>query len=72
MELELFADDRVGLLSDITRMFRENGLCIKKAEISTIGGKASDTFHIVDVAGNPVDLKIINSSVDKSNLLPCK
>ncbi|KAK4752743.1 hypothetical protein SAY87_021541 [Trapa incisa] len=61
LELELYTDDRVGLLSDITRLFRENGLCIKRAEISTRGGKAKDTFYVADVTGNPVDLKIIDS-----------
>ncbi|KAI4366932.1 hypothetical protein MLD38_022732 [Melastoma candidum] len=61
LELELFTEDRVGLLSDITRIFRENGLCIKRAEISTVNGKARDTFHVADVTGNPVDLKIIES-----------
>ncbi|KAJ0972548.1 hypothetical protein J5N97_020507 [Dioscorea zingiberensis] len=38
LELEFRAEDRVGLLSDITRIFRENGLCIKRAEISTENG----------------------------------
>ncbi|KAM7509278.1 hypothetical protein LguiA_019731 [Lonicera macranthoides] len=61
LELELCTEDRVGLLSDITRIFRENSLCIKRAEISTKGGKANDTFYVTDVTGNPVDPKIIDS-----------
>ncbi|KAE9584457.1 hypothetical protein Lal_00042722 [Lupinus albus] len=61
MELELSTKDRVGLLSDITRIFRENSLCIKRAEISTENGKAKDTFYVTDVTGNPVDPKIIDS-----------
>lgn len=61
LELELCADDRVGLLSDITRIFRENGLSIKRAEISTKGGKAVDSFYVTDVTGNPVDAKTIDS-----------
>ncbi|XP_030527532.1 ACT domain-containing protein ACR6-like isoform X1 [Rhodamnia argentea] len=61
LELELCAEDRVGLLSDITRVFRENGLCIKRAEISTKDGKAKDTFYVSDVTGSPVDLRIIDS-----------
>lgn len=60
LELELFSEDRVGLLSDITRIFRENSLCIKRAEISTKGGKAKDTFYVTDVTGNLVDPKIID------------
>jgi hypothetical protein len=61
LELELCTEDRVGLLSDITRIFRENSLCIKRAEISTKGGQAKDTFYVTDVTGNPVDPKIIDS-----------
>ncbi|GFY87594.1 ACT domain repeat 6 [Actinidia rufa] len=61
LELELCTEDRVGLLSDITRIFRENSLCIKRAEISTRGGKAEDTFYVTDVTGNAVDPKTIDS-----------
>ncbi|XWS51454.1 hypothetical protein CRYUN_Cryun12cG0177700 [Craigia yunnanensis] len=60
LELELCTDDRFGLLSDITRIFRENGLCIRRAEISTKGGKAKDTFFVTDVSGNPVDPKTVD------------
>ncbi|KAJ0113251.1 hypothetical protein Patl1_03061 [Pistacia atlantica] len=61
LELELCMEDRIGLLSDITRIFRENSMCIKRAEISTKGGKVKDTFYVTDVTGNPVDPKIIDS-----------
>ncbi|XP_057481323.1 ACT domain-containing protein ACR6 isoform X1 [Actinidia eriantha] len=61
LELEVCTEDRVGLLSDITRIFRENSLCIKRAEISTRGGKAEDTFYVTDVTGNAVDPKTIDS-----------
>ncbi|XP_077229125.1 ACT domain-containing protein ACR6-like [Tasmannia lanceolata] len=61
LELELHTDDRVGLLSDITRIFRENGFTIRRAEISTKGGKAIDTFYVTDVSGNPIDPKTIDS-----------
>ncbi|XP_031381658.1 ACT domain-containing protein ACR6 isoform X1 [Punica granatum] len=61
LELELCTEDRLGLLADITRIFRENSLCIKKAEISTKGGKAKDTFYVTDASGNPVDPRIIDS-----------
>lgn len=58
--LELSTEDRFGLLSDITRVFRENGLCIKRAEIETKCGKAKDTFFVTDVSGNSVDSKTID------------
>lgn len=62
LELELCTADRVGLLSDITRIFRENSLCIKRAEISTQGGKVKDKFYVTDMTGNnPVDQKTIDS-----------
>ncbi|KAE9588879.1 putative ACT domain-containing protein [Lupinus albus] len=61
MELELSARDHVGLLSDITRIFLENSLCIKRAKISTENGKAKDTFYVTNVTGSPVDFKIIDS-----------
>ncbi|MQL81998.1 hypothetical protein Taro_014465 [Colocasia esculenta] len=61
LELELQTEDRIGLLSDVTRIFRENGLSIRRAEISTKGGKAVDTFYVSDASGNHVDPKTIDS-----------
>lgn len=60
LELELHADDRIGLLSDITRVFREYGLCIRRAAIATDGGKAFDTFYVSETASNCVDAKTID------------
>ncbi|CBI15703.3 hypothetical protein VitviT2T_025641 [Vitis vinifera] len=57
--LELSTEDRFGLLSDVTRVFRENGLCIKRAVITTKCGKAKDTFFVTDVSGNTVDSKTV-------------
>lgn len=61
LELELCTEDRFGLLADITRIFRENSLCIRRAEISTKGGKAKDTFYVTDASGSPVDPRIVDS-----------
>ncbi|XP_057983621.1 ACT domain-containing protein ACR6 [Malania oleifera] len=61
LELELCTEDRIGLLSDVTRIFRENSLSIKGAEISTKDGKARDTFYVTDLMGNPVDPKAVDS-----------
>jgi UTP:GlnB (protein PII) uridylyltransferase len=61
LELQLCTDDRTGLLSDITRIFRENSLCIKRAEISTKDKKVKDTFCVTDVAGNPAYPNLIDS-----------
>jgi hypothetical protein len=48
-------EDRVGLLSEITRVFRENSLSIIRAAIATRDGRAEDTFYVSDAYGNPVD-----------------
>ncbi|XP_020253526.1 ACT domain-containing protein ACR6-like isoform X2 [Asparagus officinalis] len=61
LELELRTEDRVGLLSDITRIFRENGLSIRRAEISTKNGKAIDSFYVSEMSGNPVGAETIES-----------
>ncbi|EHA8587637.1 ACT domain-containing protein ACR6 [Cocos nucifera] len=61
LALELRTGDRFGLLSDITRIFRENGLCITRAEISTQGSKAVDTFYVSEMSGSPVDANTIDS-----------
>ncbi|KAH9289426.1 hypothetical protein KI387_033543, partial [Taxus chinensis] len=41
MRLELCRCDRVGLLSDVTRIFRENGLSVTRVEVSTRIDKAA-------------------------------
>ncbi|KAG6578361.1 ACT domain-containing protein ACR6, partial [Cucurbita argyrosperma subsp. sororia] len=61
LKLELYAEDRVGLLSDITRVFRENSLCIRRAEIATKHGKAKDIFYVTDMTGTTIDAKIVES-----------
>ena len=61
LEFELRTEDRAGLLSDITRIFRENGLGIKRAEISTKGGKAINSFYVSEMSGNTVEAKVIES-----------
>ncbi|KAL1211241.1 ACT domain-containing protein ACR6 [Cardamine amara subsp. amara] len=72
LELELSAEDRVGLLSDITRTFRENSLTIVRAEISTREGKATDTFYVTDVTGNPVESKIVESIREQIGVIKLK
>ncbi|XP_042034229.1 ACT domain-containing protein ACR6-like isoform X2 [Salvia splendens] len=61
LELELCAEDRIGLLPNITRILRENNLYIKRAEISSKGGKARHTFCVTDVSGDEVDPTIVDS-----------
>ena len=61
VRLELCTSDRVGLLSDVTRIFRENGLSVSQAGVNTQGNKAICTFRVTDVSGAPVDMKTIEA-----------
>ncbi|KAF3596785.1 hypothetical protein DY000_02025179 [Brassica cretica] len=61
LKLELCTSDRVGLLSDVTRIFRENSLTVTRAEVKTKGGKALNTFYVRDASGYEVDAKTIDS-----------
>ena len=53
--------DRVGLLSDVTRIFREHGLSVSRADVATNDKKAINIFYVTDMAGNPVDMKAIEA-----------
>ncbi|KAL6878479.1 hypothetical protein ACP4OV_012649 [Aristida adscensionis] len=61
LKLELSTGDRVGLLSDVTRIFREHGLTVTRAEVTTRGDKAVNTFYVRDAAGSSVDLKTLEA-----------
>eukprot|EP00257_Ricinus_communis_P024740 XP_025012154.1 ACT domain-containing protein ACR8 isoform X1 [Ricinus communis] len=61
VRLELCTPDRQGLLADVTRTFRENGLNVTRAEISTSTKTATNVFYVTDAIGNPADSKIIES-----------
>ncbi|PHT59646.1 ACT domain-containing protein ACR4 [Capsicum baccatum] len=61
LKLELSTTDRVGLLSDVTRIFRENGLTVTRAEVTTRAGKAVNMFYVRDSSGYRIDAKIIES-----------
>ncbi|CAD5183700.1 ACT domain-containing protein ACR4-like [Musa acuminata AAA Group] len=60
LKLELCTSDRMGLLSDVTRIFRENGLTVTRAEVTTKGGKVFNIFYVRDAAGNSVDPKTLD------------
>lgn len=61
IRLELCSEDRVGLLSDVTRIFRENGLSVTRAEVSTRGSQAVNVFYVIDSSGNPVKTETIEA-----------
>lgn len=59
IRLELCSEDRVGLLSDVTRIFRENGLSVARAEVTTRGTQAVNMFYVTDASGYPVKSETI-------------
>ncbi|XP_078447974.1 ACT domain-containing protein ACR8-like [Wolffia australiana] len=62
VRLELCAVDRRGLLSEVTRTFRENGLSVTQAEVSTKGGMACNVFYVTDSSSRlPADPKLIEA-----------
>ncbi|OWM76234.1 ACT domain-containing protein ACR4-like [Punica granatum] len=61
MRLELCCEDRVGLLSDVTRIFRENGLTVTRAEVTTRGSQAVNAFYVTDSSGKPVKSETIEA-----------
>ncbi|KAF5735469.1 ACT domain-containing protein ACR3 [Tripterygium wilfordii] len=61
VSLEVCAKDRVGLLSEVTRVLRENGLSVTRAGVSTVGEQAVNVFYVSDPSGNPVDKKTIEA-----------
>jgi len=52
--IDVFADDRVGLLYDITRTLSALGLDISLAKISTKVDRAADVFYVQDSAGEKI------------------
>ncbi|PWZ17735.1 ACT domain-containing protein ACR8 [Zea mays] len=61
VRLELCAPDRAGLLSEVTRTFRENGLLVAQAEVSTKGDQACNVFYVTDAAGKAPDRGAIDA-----------
>lgn len=59
----MHTSNRQGLLSDITRVFREHGLSVTRAHITTSddGERAIGTFYVTDALGNEVDPKTVES-----------
>lgn len=72
VRLELCTRDRRGLLSDVTRTFRENGLSVTRAEVSTSGEMAENVFFVTDTAGQPADPKIIEAVRQKIGMSSLK
>ncbi|KDP26845.1 hypothetical protein JCGZ_18003 [Jatropha curcas] len=61
IRLELCSEDRVGLLSEVTRIFRENGLSVTRAEVTTRGSQAVNVFYVTDASGYSVKSETIEA-----------
>ena len=53
--LELVAGDHPGLLSEVGKVFRREGIAIHNAKILTVGERAEDVFYITDEQDQPLD-----------------
>ncbi|CAA7034163.1 unnamed protein product [Microthlaspi erraticum] len=60
VRLELRQLDRQGLLAEVTRTFRENGLNVR-LEISTSNDMATNIFYVTDADGNEAKPRLIES-----------
>ena len=49
------------MLSDITRVLRENGLAVVRADVATQGEKAVNAFYVRDISGNEVNMELVES-----------
>ncbi|WOL09677.1 ACT domain-containing protein ACR8-like isoform X2 [Canna indica] len=59
--LELRTADRRGLLADVTQTFREHGLSVTRAEVTTEAGMATNVFYVADPAGRPVGQSTVDA-----------
>ncbi|KAL9464141.1 hypothetical protein AB3S75_001859 [Citrus x aurantiifolia] len=59
LRLEICTQNRMGLLSDVTRAFRENGLSVSMSEIGTNGEKATGSFYVMDASGHDVNQRTV-------------
>nr|XP_043612180.1 ACT domain-containing protein ACR2 [Erigeron canadensis] len=68
--IELCANNRVGLLSDITRVLREKGLVVLRADVATkLDQSVNITFYVSDVVGNNVDMEMVKSMKREMGLI---
>lgn len=72
MRLDVCTQNKRGLLSDLTRVFRENGLSITRAEIGTHGERAIGSFYVTDASGhdvNPRTVELVRQEIGGSALV---
>lgn len=75
LRLDVRAQNRMKLLSDVTRVFRENGLSISRTEIGTQGDVAVGSFYVTDASGNdanPNTVELVRREIGGSILVENK
>lgn len=53
----------MGLLSEITRVFRESGLSISRIEVSTREDRAVGSIYVTDASGHDVNPKTVELAI---------
>lgn len=61
LRLNISIENRLGVLSDVTRVLRENGLSILRAEIGTQSDRAAGTFYVADTSGVDVSFDTVEA-----------
>lgn len=72
LRLDVCTQNKMGLLADTTRVFRENGLSITRAEIGTHGEIATGSFYVTDASGhdiNPRSVELVRQEIGGSTLV---
>ncbi|KAK8587022.1 hypothetical protein V6N13_086030 [Hibiscus sabdariffa] len=59
LRVDICSEDKMGLLREVTRVFRENGLWIARTEIGTQGERASGCFYVRNAAGNDASPRMV-------------
>nr|XP_023917007.1 ACT domain-containing protein ACR1-like [Quercus suber]POF04922.1 act domain-containing protein acr1 [Quercus suber] len=59
LRFEVCTQNRMGLLSDVTRVLRENGISISRVEVETQGDRAVGSFYVKDASGYDVNPNIV-------------
>ncbi|KAG9456194.1 hypothetical protein H6P81_000702 [Aristolochia fimbriata] len=61
LRLEICTPNRLGLLSEVTRLLRETGLMVVRADVMTDGTEAVNVFYVRDASGNAVDVNAVET-----------
>ncbi|KAK8710334.1 hypothetical protein V6N13_145664 [Hibiscus sabdariffa] len=59
LRVDICSEDKMGLLREVMRVFRENGLWIARTEIGTDGERASGCFYVRNAVGNDASPRMV-------------